>query len=111
MFSTLDFHGTRTLRITIFTESGSYRVDPRTDAAWLARVLPTTANLARLADQLYAGYWLESTVSGQPRYRFAESAEIAGLKARRVEVELWRREFNATNNTITTWRSGFAAAP
>ncbi len=111
MYTMLDHHGSRTLRVTVHTEDGAHRVDVKSDSAWRARVLPTQANIDALAHELLEARWSEATEADGPRFTRAEVADGSEVIVHRVDVELWRRAFDPVTAKVTTWCSSRASVP
>ena len=114
MYATVDYHGSRTLRITIHTDTGAQRVAVESDSAWRARVLPTQSNIEALADELLQATWRVATnvAPDEPRYTRATPADDSDrVSVHRVDVELLRWNFDAETATVTTWSSRKASAP
>lgn len=113
MYTTVDYHGSRMLRVTLHTDEGAHRVAVNSDSAWRARVLPTQSNIDALADELLDATWsvAANIRPDEPRYTRAEPDDGGRVEVHRVDVELLRWNFDSETATVTTWRSHQATAP
>ena len=127
MFSKVDYHGSRIHRCIVETDRGEFRVDlyqhyPEWD--FQAKVLPTDANLRRLAQAVAESSWAYAPLTSSPDSAVQISnvshshgdRSSAPLLQRcdddshpvniyNVRVEQWRVRFDTGQGLIESWKA------